>query len=170
MAVAAEKVQGTSSREEVLEDQHGFILRAGLDALDALSTIRESGCKAVLHGSMVEVSIFSMTNQTVCDLLDGNAHCYIKDYHLKGATQQPLETAADVVNLAAAVETRLVRGTKMNDTSSRSHCIAAYTLMVVDEAGNLRTSRIQFFDREWTSEGRTASSRTTTRSPTCLLA
>jgi hypothetical protein len=50
-----------------------------------------------------------------------------------------------VVRMAAAVETRLVRGTKMNDTSSRSHCCALYTLTVL-EGDDVRTSRLQFFD------------------------
>ena len=49
------------------------------------------------------------------------------------------------VRLAAAVETRLTRGTKMNDTSSRSHCIAMLKLTVL-EGGLVRTSRLQFFD------------------------
>jgi hypothetical protein len=49
------------------------------------------------------------------------------------------------VRLAAAVEARLTRGTKMNDTSSRSHCVACLKLTVLD-AGAVRESRLQFFD------------------------
>jgi len=56
-----------------------------------------------------------------------------------------LTCAADVVKLAAAVETRLTRGTKMNDTSSRSHCVVVLKLTVL-EGGSVRTSWLQFFD------------------------
>jgi hypothetical protein len=37
-------------------------------------------------------------------------------------------------------------GTKMNDTSSRSHCVTVFTLSTVDNEGLLRQSRLQCFD------------------------
>jgi len=126
--------------------EHGFILRAGFEALAALAALEASGKKAVLHGSMVEITILSFSDQTATDLLNGKAPCYVDDkHHLQGAKQLPLRTAADVVALAAAVEQRLVRGTKMNDTSSRSHCVACFKLSVA-EGGAVRDSRLQFFD------------------------
>ena len=56
-----------------------------------------------------------------------------------------MKCAADVVHLAAAVESRLTRGTLMNHNSSRSHCVAVLKLTVL-EGGAVRESRLQFFD------------------------
>jgi hypothetical protein len=136
---------GSISGEGILKDEHGFMLRAGFELLAA---VEQCGMRATLHGSMVEVSILGMRpcDQTACDLLNARAPCYVDDtYRLQGARQMPLHTASDVVNLAAAVETRLRRGTKMNESSSRSHCICALTLIVLD-GDRIRESRLQFFD------------------------
>jgi hypothetical protein len=97
---------------------------------------------------MVEMSIYSLTNQTVIDLLNKRQETYVDDsHHLQGALMVPLRTPQEVVRMAAAVETRLVRETKMNDTSSRSHCAAVFTLTLLDKAkSSVRTSRLQFFD------------------------
>jgi hypothetical protein len=111
------------SGEAILRPEHGFLLRAGLDSLAAVAALRARGCKAVLHGSMIEMSIQSFTDQNCKDLLKDLAVCFVDEqYHLQGASQMELRCAADVVHLAAAVETRLTRGTKMNDTSSRRYC------------------------------------------------
>ena len=56
-----------------------------------------------------------------------------------------MKCAADVVHLAAAVESRLTRRTLMNHNSSRSHCVAVLKLTVL-EGGAVRESRLQFFD------------------------
>ena len=73
--------------------------------------------------------------------------CFVDDnHHLQGAEQKPLRVAADVIQMAASVETRLTRGTKMNDTSSRSHCMAGFKLTVLEDNGMVRESRLQFFD------------------------
>ena len=111
------------SGEAILRPDHGFLLRAGLDSLAAVAALRARGCKAVLHGSMIEMSIQSFADQNCKDLLKDLAVCFVDEhYHLQGASQMELRCAADVVHLAAAVETRLTRGTKMNDTSSRRYC------------------------------------------------
>lgn len=153
---AADLGGGSGEGVEVLKPEHGLILRSGLEALaavDAMNRPGGGGLKAVLHGSMVEMSIISFTDQTVTDLLNNRQQTHIdKSHHLCGARLQRLESVADVVAMAAAVETRLVRGTRMNDTSSRSHCAAVYTLTVLEggEGGGggalVRTSRLQFFD------------------------
>ena len=120
---------------------------AGLDTLVAMKQLEAQGCKAVLHGSMIELSILSFTDQNCKDLLNGMAVCFVDDdHHLQGAEQKELTCAADVVQLAAAVETRLTRGTKMNDNSSRSHCVAILKLTVLEQGGSVRESRLQFFD------------------------
>jgi hypothetical protein len=101
-----------------------------------------------LHGSMAEMSIMSFTDQTVLDLLNKNKPCYLdKSHHLQGAKHVPIKSARDLVQVAAAVETRTTRGTRMNDTSSRSHCITIFTFHQLDASGEkVRESRFQFFD------------------------
>ena len=148
-AAAAQRKSGAGegiSGAGILRPEHGFVLRSGLDCLAALQDLRARGCKAVLHGSMIEMSILSFQEQNCMDLLKDYTVCFVDDeYHLQGTEHMELTCAADVVQLAAAVETRLTRGTKMNDTSSRSHCVAMLRLTVL-EAGLVRTSRLQFFD------------------------
>ena len=148
-AAAAQKKSGAGkdiSGDGILRPEHGFVLRSGLDCLAALQGLRARGCKAVLHGSMIEMSILSFQEQNCMDLLKDYTVCFVDDdYHLQGTEHMELHCAVDVVQLAAAVETRLTRGTKMNDTSSRSHCVAMLKLTVL-EGGAVRTSRLQFFD------------------------
>ena len=148
----ATKALGPSGGDGVSSDgiilpEHGIILRSGLEILQAVAAINASGTrKATLHGSMVEMSIMTLTNQSVVDLINNRKVCFVdKSHHLQGAAMVPLRTAGDVVRMAGAVETRLVRGTKMNDTSSRSHCCAVFTLSVAD-GDTYRQSRFQFFD------------------------
>lgn len=141
---------GTISPEGILrDDTHGFILRTGfrgLAAVDAVSR-RSDGSRAVLHGSMVEMSILSGNAQNANDLLNKKKKCFVdKEHHLEGAVHLPLVDARTLVEMAAAVETRLTRGTKMNNSSSRSHCITVFTLHHRDNQGRVRTSRFNFFD------------------------
>ena len=135
------------SGDGIVQPEHGFILRSGLEALQAVSAMNSGGGQiATLHGSMVEMSIMSFTNQSVVDLINNRKICFVdKSHHLQGAAMVPLHTVGDVVRMAATVETRLVRGTKMNDTSSRSHCCAVFTLSVA-EGDRYRQSRLQIFD------------------------
>jgi len=142
MAAAAEQGEAFSSPAP----EHGFCLRAGLECLESVAALAAQGVGAVLHGSMVEISILSFTDQTCCDLLNGRTPCYIDDnHHLQGAKQIPLRGKGDVVRMAAGVEERMVRGTRMNDTSSRSHCITVFTLTVLRD-GAVRQSRLNFWD------------------------
>eukprot|EP00501_MAST-03F_sp_TOSAG23-6_P001167 GSMAST32.ASY1.ANO1.1211.1 assembled CDS len=144
-------ISGSSSSNDsngIILPEHGFLLRSGLDSLAAVQRLVSAGHKAVLHGSMIELSILSFTNQSCKDLLKGMAICFVDDeYHLQGAEQMEIKSVADVVKLAAAVETRLTRGTKMNLASSRSHCVAQLKLTVFDLSTEcVRESRLQFFD------------------------
>ena len=113
--------QGVISEDGIMSDDYGFILRTGFAALQAVAAINQHRpCKAVLHGSMVEMSIMSAKSQNACDLLTAKKkQCFVDKYHhLEGAEHVPLHDARDLVQLAAAVETRLTRGTKMNNSSS----------------------------------------------------
>jgi hypothetical protein len=52
---------------------------------------------------MVEMTILSLTGQSVSDLLNKGAKCFVdKQHHLQGALQVPLVSGADLVNMAAA--------------------------------------------------------------------
>ena len=141
---------GTIASTGILHENHGLILRSGFAALAAIDAINRAGdgSRAVLHGSMVEMSILSASSQNAGDLLANKKACFVDDkHHLQGAVHLPLQDARALVTMAAAVETRLTRGTKMNNSSSRSHCITVFTLHVYDGASNcVRSSRLQFFD------------------------
>jgi len=114
-----------ASGVDILKPEHGIIPRAGIEALKRLCELNAQGCKAVLHGSMVEMSIFSLASQTVSDLLNDGKDCFIdKNHHLQGALMVPIRTSDDLMSFVAAVEARLTRGTQMNDTSSRSHIVS----------------------------------------------
>ncbi|GMH80375.1 hypothetical protein TL16_g08521 [Triparma laevis f. inornata] len=95
-----------------------------------------------------EHGILSLTDQSVRDLQQGWAVCFVdEESHLQGAEQKELNSAEDVARFAASVETRLTRGTNMNDTSSRSHCIAGFKLTTLNsKKTEARESRLQFFD------------------------
>ena len=140
---------GTISSSGIMHDKYGFILRAGFEGLAAISKINNAGddSHAILHGSMVEFSIENAKVQHASDLLNNKKKCFVdKNHHLEGARYVPLTDARSLVEMAAAVETRLSRGTKMNDSSSRSHCITVFTLHKRDNTGNVRVSRFNFFD------------------------
>ena len=140
---------GSISEQGIMTAEHGFILRTGFAALQSVAAINQNGdgSTATLHGSMVEMSIMSMKDQNAGDLLNKKKPCFVdKDHHLEGAQHVPLLDAKGLVTLAAAVETRLTRGTKMNHSSSRSHCVTVFTLHVRDANGSVRVSRFNFFD------------------------
>ena len=101
---------GTVSGEGVMRDEYGFILRTGFEALAAVEAINSGGGRAVLHGSMVEMSIMSFTHQGVLDLLNNSKPCYVDEaHHLQGARHVPLRCTRDLVQMAAAVELRATR-------------------------------------------------------------
>ena len=139
---------GTISPADVVQKCHGLILRTGFAALAAVDAINKRGdsSRAVLHGSMVEMSIMS-SSQHASDLLAAKKQCFVdKHHHLEGAVHLPLTDTRSLVTMAAAVETRLTRGTKMNNSSSRSHCVTVFTLHTRDTDNKVRISRFNFFD------------------------
>ena len=109
--LGADGGRGTIAGDDVVQDEHGFILRTGFEALAAVEAInRAGGGRAVLHGSMVEMSIKSFQHQGVLDLLNHGRPCYVdKDHHLQGACTVPLRSTHDLVHMAAAVEARITR-------------------------------------------------------------
>lgn len=136
---------GSVCKAQELIPDHGIFLRAALAALHAVRGKHEGGQYASLTGSMVELH-FDMLE----DLLHNHAACSIgpaPEYRIRGAQEVTLRDDSDVFKLASAVEERTVRGTRMNDTSSRSHCVTTLKLSMLDTgAGTVRTSRFQFFD------------------------
>ena len=84
----SEKSSLASHAAGILRAEHGIILRAGLEALAAVEELSASGAKALLHGSMVDISIMSLSNQIATDLLNERKACYVDDkHHLQGALQ-----------------------------------------------------------------------------------
>jgi hypothetical protein len=105
------------SGASIIEPQHGIILRAGLEALNFVESQPQG--KAMLQGAKVELTIASLANQIVSDLLNDMVQGYVdSENRLKGVRQVRLRAPADVVRFSAAVERRLTRGTRMNDTSA----------------------------------------------------
>eukprot|EP01065_Artemidia_motanka_P007813 TRINITY_DN13907_c0_g1_i2.p1 TRINITY_DN13907_c0_g1~~TRINITY_DN13907_c0_g1_i2.p1 ORF type:complete len:381 (+),score=98.88 TRINITY_DN13907_c0_g1_i2:39-1145(+) len=133
----AEEARGASG-ESLTRAPYGVLPRAGLAAMDFLA---ERG-DGVLSGSMIELHF-----DTVFDLLNDHAPCSINDDHeVQGAKQVPLDSATDLLRLAAQVEQRTTNATRMNDTSSRSHCVTTFTLTRKAGDGKVIVSRFRFVD------------------------
>lgn len=136
---------GSVASASSLQDNHGLFLRCGLDILRGVQALADSGVSAVLTGSMVELHFDILE-----DLLHDHQRCSIgpaPEYRVRGAREVFVDSEADLFNLARAVEYRTTRGTRMNDTSSRSHCVTVLKLTTLDPGSNrVRTSRFQFFD------------------------
>ena len=72
----------TISPDGILKEEHGFTLRSGFDALKIIQQYNsQPNTRAVLHGSMVEMSIMSLTDQSVQDLL--NRRCIYLSIYLR---------------------------------------------------------------------------------------
>jgi hypothetical protein len=77
-----------SSGDDILRPEHGFVLRSGLDSQAAVQALEARGCRAALHGAMIEMSILSFQEQNCKDLLKDMAVCFVDDeHHLQGAEQ-----------------------------------------------------------------------------------
>lgn len=63
------------------------------------------------------------------DLLNKKAPCSLDEEHnLVGASRCTLRKPVDAARLAVAVESRTTNGTRMNDESSRTHCVTVLVL------------------------------------------
>ena len=118
--------KNTISSNDILTEDIGFILRTGFAGLNFVSAIndKKDGSYAVLHGSMVEMSILQKS-QNAGDLLANKKPCFVDKYHhLEGAKHLPLLDTRSLVELAAAVETRLTRGEyfKRRSGTRMEHC------------------------------------------------
>lgn len=120
-----------------LVDDHGVFVRAALDILSLLEGM--SGIRWVMMGTMIEVGF------KIRDLRSGEEVSMLKTGEIVGAYPVVIETPADVFELAKAAEGRATASTRMNDTSSRSHCVTTLTLLVErDDA--IRINRFRLFD------------------------
>ena len=82
------------------------------------------------------------------DLLNDDAACSLdEDFHIVGAKEIRIESPEDVVKLAHAVERRTMKGTRMNETSSRSHCITTLKCTQIElDSGKMTISRLMLVD------------------------
>lgn len=97
--------------------------------LDKIEELRAGGdWDGCLVGTLVELHY-----DMISDLLAKNKHdsccIYDENYIMHGANYLTLDSKDKILKLAAKLEDRVTRGTKMNDTSSRSHCMATLTLV-----------------------------------------
>ena len=120
--------KNTISSNGIWTEDIGFILRTGFAGLNVVNAINDTkdGSYAVLHGSMVEMSILQKS-QNAGDLLANKKPCFVDKYHhLEGAKHLPLLDTRSLVELAAAVETRLTRGEYIQARASiaymEAHC------------------------------------------------
>ena len=59
----------------------------------------------------------------------------------------PIETTDDVFKMTRIIETeRMSASTKMNDSSSRSHCVVELKLYTKDGEDKVHTNSLKFFD------------------------
>lgn len=147
----AAATSGATTASELCREEHGLFPRAAFEAVEAVERVNnlkgKGGGRALLYGAMVEMWIGSFSMQNALDLLNGRQMCFVdREHHLQGAKQVPLRTGADVVKLAAAVELRMTKATRMNASSSRSHCVTVLSLYSLDGEDGVRESRLQFFD------------------------
>lgn len=69
------------------------------------------------------------------------------DFGAFGLREMNVASLEDVARIMKVMqENRSTRSTSMNDTSSRSHCIASLSLTTVDDARNVRRSTFMFAD------------------------
>ena len=127
-----------------IREEYGALIRLGYGAWERMEIINKSGTvRMLITGSMVELYFDSPV-----DLLNDDQGCYFdEDFHIVGAREIRIVTPEDVVKLASAVERRTMKGTRMNDSSSRSHCITILKCVQINmETGMLTTSRLSLFD------------------------
>eukprot|EP00090_Calanus_glacialis_P026124 TRINITY_DN40975_c0_g1_i1.p1 TRINITY_DN40975_c0_g1~~TRINITY_DN40975_c0_g1_i1.p1 ORF type:complete len:325 (-),score=65.73 TRINITY_DN40975_c0_g1_i1:7-954(-) len=109
-------------------DDWGIFPRA---VMTALKKMNEKGCKYVFSANVIEIyfgQIFDLLNQKqpINPYSGGN-------FDFSGVFETEVKCSADVDRLVKIMHTyRQSRGTKMNDTSSRSHCIACLNLMSIE--------------------------------------
>jgi len=142
--------------------EYGLFPRGLLAIFDAVERMRQAGEAAVLTASAVELSI-----EGNLDMLSRNAVVRnpkerirfdgaqlgvavdrtTKPPRLYGMTELVLDNRDRLREVYAGIATRNTAATQMNDSSSRSHCLAYLMLRVHDKtADTIRVSRFQFCD------------------------
>jgi len=141
---------------------YGIFPRALLQMYEAVDCLRASGAHVALTGSAVELSMMGNRDMLaddssyVVDKKAGNWSGYqagvaldksTKPPRLYGMTELVLDSKQTLRRLYAGVATRNTQATKMNDTSSRSHCFVFVTLRTRDpQSDTVSTCRFQFAD------------------------
>jgi len=108
--------------------------------ITALRQMKERGGRYVFSANVIEIYFFQ-----VFDLLNEkkgerkNIYYNGADFDFSKVFEMEVETSADVDKMIKIMHTyRQSRGTNMNDTSSRSHCIACLNLMRIEGYGEER--------------------------------
>mmetsp|Transcript_55645 Transcript_55645/g.63535 ORF Transcript_55645/g.63535 Transcript_55645/m.63535 type:complete len:500 (+) Transcript_55645:58-1557(+) len=148
MANAAKLLKSRDCSHEtasnLILDCHGILIRACFDAVKFMKQRENSGiASCILEGSMVEV-YFDQAQ----DLLNNKVACSLDDTdEWQGLTHISLDTPDNIIRLAAAAQDRTTNTTRMNESSSRSHCITTLKLtQYLPDSDEIVVSRFHFFD------------------------
>lgn len=142
---------------------YGSFPRGLLGIFEAVERMRQGGEPAVLTASAVELTaegnedMFSPTrgwrDPNAAKASFGGAQLGVaidraaEPPRLYGMTEIVLDSLQRMQQVFAGIATRNTAATLLNDSSSRSHCLAYLTLRVRDTAADtVRTSRFQFCD------------------------
>lgn len=129
------------------ESTWGLLPRAMLTALDQMEEVlKSSGGRFIFSATVIE-----LYGIEVFDLLNDHAQVQISAFSGSGfdfdqCKQMVISTRDDVLKLLKVLyNERTSRGTKMNDRSSRAHCIATLNLTrVAEESGGKMCYRSSF--------------------------
>ena len=111
----------------LIHPEWGIFPRAVLAAMKAMAS--REGVTYLFTASVVDLYMFQFH-----DLLNKRAKVVLPpgDSKLSGYKEYRLETAEDVKHVVnTAMSHRVMSGTKCNDTSSRSHCVASIKLLTL---------------------------------------
>jgi len=153
------------------EDESGLGLlpRAMLTALEQMEALRQAGT----HKFVFSATAIELYGIEVFDLLNEKAQVQISAFSGRGfdfeqCKEMVISSQSDVQNLLRILFTeRTSRGTKMNDRSSRAHCIATLNLTrVTEEAGKKMCYRSSFSFADLCGSERTSKTAATKTSAT----
>ena len=122
----------------------GIFPRAVITAMDKM---REKGGKFVFSANIIEIyfgQIYDLLNDK--QAVNNNRYYSGANFDFSGVFETEVKDSGDVMRLIKVMHTyRKSRGTAMNDTSSRSHCIACLNLMRIEgEEGERKLFRSTF--------------------------
>eukprot|EP00003_Mantamonas_plastica_P000970 TRINITY_DN10732_c0_g1_i5.p1 TRINITY_DN10732_c0_g1~~TRINITY_DN10732_c0_g1_i5.p1 ORF type:complete len:383 (+),score=72.43 TRINITY_DN10732_c0_g1_i5:338-1486(+) len=138
------KVELEEGEQLEFNEEYGLLIRMGREILKQLQLLRETGIQWKLTGQMVELYLGQPK-----DLMNNNSPCDMDPttgmWH--GVRTFEINTFNDVLLFASFAQSRTTNSTRMNDSSSRSHCAASFLLMKrVIETDKVQINYMNLFD------------------------